>query len=44
MYYVYLIRSTSTPEKTYVGFTQDLKRRLADHNTGQSLYTSKFIP
>lgn len=32
MYYVYLIRNTKTKE-LYIGYTNDLKRRLAEHAT-----------
>ncbi|RWO64510.1 MAG: GIY-YIG nuclease family protein [Mesorhizobium sp.] len=28
----------------YVGMTSDLKRRLAEHNSGKSSHTSKFLP
>jgi predicted GIY-YIG superfamily endonuclease len=44
MRYVYLIRSISNPEQTYVGITDDLKRRLRDHSSGDSPHTSKFRP
>jgi len=44
MYYIYMLRSESNPEKTYIGFTKDLKTRLSAHNLGQSPYTSKFNP
>ena len=44
MKYVYLVRSESHPEKSYVGVTSDLKKRLAAHNSGISLYTAKFKP
>ncbi len=32
MYYVYLLKSED--EKRYIGYTSDLKTRLADHNRG----------
>ncbi|MHC4481773.1 MAG: GIY-YIG nuclease family protein, partial [Planctomycetota bacterium] len=32
MRYVYLLQSSSHPRQTYVGSTNDLKRRLAEHN------------
>jgi len=38
MRYVYLIRSTANPRQTYVGITDDLKRRLQDHNSDTSKY------
>ncbi len=44
MYYTYLIRSLSHPNQTYVGFTHDLKIRIAAHNAGGSAHTSKFLP
>jgi hypothetical protein len=36
MYYVYLVRSASVPQQRYVGFTENLKQRIADHNAGQN--------
>lgn len=44
MYYVYLIQSEAFPEQRYVGFTTDLKQRIAAHNAGGSKHTSKFTP
>ncbi len=44
MYYVYLLRSATNPDKTYTGFTEDLKSRLKTHNAGQSIYTAKYKP
>ncbi|MDY6988743.1 MAG: GIY-YIG nuclease family protein [Thermodesulfobacteriota bacterium] len=44
MYYVYLLRSISNPDQTYIGFTEDLKTRLSAHNHGQSPHTAKFKP
>jgi len=44
MWYVYIIRSISSPEQQYVGATTDLRRRLLDHDAGKSAHTSKFIP
>jgi predicted GIY-YIG superfamily endonuclease len=44
MFYVYLIRSIPHPDQTYIGFTQDLKRRLEAHNRGGSVHTAKFKP
>ena len=43
-HYVYILRSASHPEQTYVGLTDDLKARLAKHNEGGSPHTSKFRP
>lgn len=44
MFYVYLLRSEDRPEKTYVGFTAELKARLGDHNAGRSSHTARFRP
>ena len=44
MKYVYLLQSLSHPDQRYVGLTSDLKKRLAAHNAGQSLHTSKYRP
>ena len=44
MYYVYNLQSKKDPDRYYVGITIDLKRRLNEHNSGQSTYTNKFRP
>jgi putative endonuclease len=37
-------RSINFPEQEYVGATEDLKRRLPEHNAGKSAHTAKFKP
>ena len=44
MKYVYLIESASRPGKRYVGATLDLRKRMGEHNAGQSPYTRAFAP
>ena len=44
MQYVYMLQSDSEAGQRYVGVTSDLRKRLADHNTGRSLHTSKYVP
>ena len=44
MYYVYLIKSISFPDKTYVGYTSDLHERLKKHNQNSCLHTKKYTP
>ena len=44
MHYVYLIRSIEQPDQKYSGVTDDLKKRLAEHNAGKSIHTNKFKP
>ncbi len=43
-HYVYILQSINHPEKHYVGYTTDLKKRLAKHNEGGSAHTSKYKP
>ena len=43
MTYVYLLRSESHPSQTCIGFTRDLRTRLADHNSGLSKHTAKHL-
>ena len=44
MHYVYLLRSTHSTDRRYVGLTNDLKRRLGEHNSGKSRHTAEFTP
>jgi putative endonuclease len=44
MHYVYILQSLSHEEQTYVGCCQDLRERLARHNSGQVTHTAKFVP
>ena len=43
-HYVYLLESESEADRFYVGATQDLKARLAKHNSGEAPHTSKYVP
>jgi putative endonuclease len=43
MYYVYIIQSTETYE-IYVGYTNNLKKRLVEHNTNKSYSTKNKGP
>ena len=42
-FYEYILKSLNF-EKTYIGQTENLDRRLQEHNSGKSNYTSKFVP
>jgi putative endonuclease len=42
--YVYLLRSLSHPNKTYVGLASNVRQRLEQHNAGESPHTSKYRP
>jgi putative endonuclease len=44
MFYVYILRSQTHPDQTYTGSTEDLRKRLAQHNSGKSIHTNKFKP
>ena len=43
MYYVYVLKS-SRDKKFYTGATNNLKRRLTEHNTGKNISTKARIP
>ena len=43
-HYVYILIDTATQSHHYVGVTQDLRARLAKHNAGEVVHTSKFRP
>ncbi|MCP5347098.1 MAG: GIY-YIG nuclease family protein [Gammaproteobacteria bacterium] len=43
-HYVYILKSQSNPKQTYVGFTTNLRQRIAQHNAGQSTHTAKHCP
>ncbi|MBP9802630.1 GIY-YIG nuclease family protein [Patescibacteria group bacterium] len=39
MYYVYILKLYS--DKFYIGYTQDLKRRLSEHKDGKSYFVGR---
>ncbi|MFH1360781.1 MAG: GIY-YIG nuclease family protein [Candidatus Omnitrophota bacterium] len=44
-YTVYILRSKLNPEKFYIGYTTDLKKRLKNHQQpNESAYTRRFAP
>jgi putative endonuclease len=43
MYYVYILKGISNGE-IYIGYTDNLKRRLSQHNKGKSFSTKRYIP
>ena len=43
MYYVYILKSNKD-DKLYIGYTNDLKRRLIQHNTSSSKATRSRLP
>ena len=44
MHYVYILQSINHTEHFYVGYTSDLKQRLAEHNSGYLVHTNKYKP
>jgi len=44
MYFVYIIRSIANSEKTYIGYTTDIEKRIKKHNSSKDMYTSKYKP
>jgi putative endonuclease len=44
MFYAYILESVAMPGQFYRGHTDDLKRRLAEHNGGKCPHTSKLKP
>ena len=44
MHYVYIIRSLNFPDQIYIGCTNDLQKRLLNHNAGITAHTSKYRP
>lgn len=43
MYYVYVIQS-QVNDRLYIGQTNNLERRLDEHNSGKSIYTKTIKP
>lgn len=43
MYYVYILKSKLF-KKIYVGKTDNVERRLKEHNSGKSIYTKRYKP
>ncbi|MGE3622627.1 MAG: GIY-YIG nuclease family protein [Bdellovibrionales bacterium] len=44
MKYVYIIQSLPYPEHFYTGITDNLRRRLDEHNTGKLPNTARYRP
>ncbi len=44
MFYVYILQSTNFPDQTYIGYTNNLTRRLHEHNAGYCTHSSKYAP
>lgn len=44
MQIVYILTSCQHPERYYIGITNDLERRLKEHNAGDSIYSKRYAP
>ena len=42
MHYVYVLKMSN--EQLYIGFTNNLVKRLENHNLGKSTATKRFLP
>lgn len=43
MFFVYILKS-QVANKSYVGHTDDLGRRIKEHNSGKHFYTKRHLP
>lgn len=43
MFYVYILKSREA-DKSYVGHTDNLDRRMSEHNSGKHFYTKRYMP
>ena len=43
MYFVYILRSEKD-DRWYTGYTNDLDKRVFEHNSGQSTWTKRGMP
>lgn len=44
MYSVYILRSINHPKRLYIGCAQNIEKRLAEHNRGDSTYSKAYAP
>jgi len=41
---VYILISKKFANRYYIGLTNDLERRIEEHNRGDSLYSKRYMP
>ena len=44
MYLVYILHSLKESDRYYVGYTTNIDKRLAEHNSGKSAHTKLWLP
>lgn len=43
-FYTYILQTQKSPDRFYIGFTENLESRLKSHNRGENPHTSKYKP
>lgn len=43
-YVVYILRSKKCPDRLYIGFTEDISKRIKEHNAKSSKYSKVYAP
>jgi len=43
MFYIYILQSKGCDE-LYIGYTNDLKKRVEEHNRGKNISTKRYLP
>ena len=43
-FYIYILQSELDASRFYIGLTDDLRRRMRNHNAGRVLHTAKWRP
>jgi predicted GIY-YIG superfamily endonuclease len=44
MYFVYFLKSRKHPNWVYVGYTNNIKRRISEHKEGLNISTRPYVP
>ena len=44
MYYIYLLKLNDNNKKYYIGSTPDISKRVSEHSSGRSKFTSIRLP
>ena len=44
MFYTYVLVSESAPAQRYIGHTEDLPKRVREHNAAKSPHTARYAP
>ena len=44
MHIVYILISLKDPNRYYIGLTQDLQKRLKEHNVSEAGYSKRYAP